>query len=253
MFKLYSESVRVQDACTRVCDMPPRLRPREVVDRQGLEHVSEVVLLAVILRTGSRGMNVMELAEKMLFRYGSLTALSRVPVAELAAEPTLKGLGRVKAQMVRASLELARRMADETRDERGEFVRTPDEAAAILRELSRGLDHERFWVIALDTRNRMKGCPIEVSRGILDSSLVHPREVFKSAIQAGCAALVLIHNHPSGDPTPSSEDIKLTRQLIQTGKVVGIKVLDHLVLGRRTAKEPRDYLSLRESRTVEFD
>lgn len=237
----------------RVCDMPLRLRPREAVARQGLENVSDAVLLALILRTGARGTNVMDLAEALLVKYGSLTALSRVSVDAMAADTAFKGLGRVKAQMVRAALELARRMADETRDERGGFVRTPDEAAELMREVARGLDHERFWVLTLDTRNRLKGRPVEISRGILDSSLVHPREVFKAAIQAGSAAVVLVHNHPSGDPSPSAEDIKLTRQLVQTGQVVGIKVLDHVILGRRTGNAGCEYTSLRQSGTVGFD
>ena len=239
--------------CYRVCDMPLRLRPREAVERQGMENVSDAILLAILLRTGSRGLNVMDLAERMLVKYGSLTALSRASIQELTADKTFKGLGKVKAQMVRAALDLARRMADETRDERGAFVRTPEDAAGTLREMARGLEHERFWVLNLDTRNRIKGMPLEVSRGILDSSLVHPREVFKPAIQTGCAAVVLIHNHPSGDPTPSAEDVKLTRQIVQTGQVIGIKVLDHVILGRKSVGQSRDFLSLRESGTVEFD
>ncbi|MEI6788830.1 MAG: DNA repair protein RadC [bacterium] len=232
--------------------MPLRLRPREAVERQGVENVSDSILLAILLRTGSRGVNVMDLAERMLVKHGSLTALSRVSVEELTSDITLKGLGRVKAQTIKAALDLARRMADETRDERGGFVRTPEDVAGVMRELARGLDHERFWVLNLDTRNRLKGHPHEISRGILDSSLVHPREVFKPAIQGGCAAIVLVHNHPSGDPTPSAEDIRLTRQLVQAGLVVGIKVLDHMILGRRTPDQSRDFLSLRESGSVEF-
>ena len=129
--------------CYRVCDMPLRLRPREAVERQGVENVSDAVLLAILLRTGSRGVNVVGLAERMLVKYGSLTALSRASVQELTADKTLKGLGRVKAQMIRAALDLARRMADETRDERGNFIRTPEDAAAVMRESARGLDHER--------------------------------------------------------------------------------------------------------------
>lgn len=233
--------------------MPTRMRPREAVDRQGIENVSDAVLLAILLRTGARGLNAVDLADRMLRKYGSLTALSRASIGELMADRDLRGLGRVKAQIVRAALDLARRMADETRDERGIFVRTPEDVAGVMRESTRGLDHERFWVLNLDTRNRLKGHPREISRGILDSSLVHPREVFKPAIESGCAAVVLLHNHPSGDPSPSAEDIKLTRQLIQTGKVIGIKVLDHVILGRRTAGQPRDFTSLRETGGVDFE
>ena len=239
--------------CSRVRDMPVRLRPREAVDRQGIENVSDAILIALLLRTGSRGLNAVDLSERMLRKYGSLTALSRVSIGELMADRDLKGLGKVKAQIVRAALDLARRMADETRDERGVFVRTPEDVAELMRETVRGLDHERFWTLALDSRNRLKGHPREISKGILDASLVHPREVFKPAIESGCAAVIVLHNHPSGDTIPSAQDIKLTRQLVRAGEVIGIKVLDHVILGRRTEGQPRDYLSLRESGGVDFD
>jgi DNA repair protein RadC len=237
----------------RICDIPARLRPREAMERHGAEHVSDAVLLAILLRSGSRGLNVMDLAEKLLVRYGSLTALARTSVAALAGDPALRGLGKVKAQALLAAFELARRIADEAREERGAHVRTPEEAAAVLRELAKPLDHERFWALMLDSRNRLKGGVNEVSKGILDSSLVHPREVFKPAIQSGCAALILVHNHPSGDPAPSSEDLRITRQLIQAGQVIGIKVLDHVILGRRAAEGARDYVSLREAGLVQFE
>ncbi|MEI7880567.1 MAG: DNA repair protein RadC [bacterium] len=239
--------------CYRICDMPARLRPREAVERQGVEHVSDEVILAILLRTGSRGLNVVDLAERILFKYGSLTALARASVEELSQEKSFKGLGKVKAQILRSALDLARRMAEETRDERGVFVRAPEDAADLMREQARGLDHERFWTLNLDTRNRLKGVPREISKGILDASLVHAREVFTTAIQSGCAAVVLVHNHPSGDPSPSAEDLKLTRQLVQAGQVIGIKVLDHIIVGRKHAGKSKDFLSLRESGLVTFD
>ena len=236
----------------RVCDMPMRLRPREAIEREGIDHVPDVALLAVLLRSGSPGMNVVNLATEILKHYGSLTAISRASVEELACNASFKGLGRVKAQTLKAALELARRMAEETRDERGVFVRSPEDAASVLRTVAKTLDHERFWTLLLDTRNRIKGAAQEVSKGILDASLVHPREVFKPAIQSGCAALVLVHNHPSGDPTPSAEDVRITRQLVQTGQVIGIKVLDHVVLGRASDGRDSDFLSMRETGMVEF-
>lgn len=237
----------------RICDLPERLRPREAMERQGVEHVADTVLLAILLRSGVRGLNVMDLAERIMIKHKTLTALSRVSVEELTRDPDLKGLGKVKAQILRAALELSRRIAEETRDERGSFVRSPEDAAGVLREMARALDHERFWTLHLDTRNRLKGMPQEVSKGILDASLVHPREVFKPAIHSGCAALILVHNHPSGDPSPSAEDVRLTRQLIQAGQVLGVKVLDHVILGRRGAASQHDFMSLRESGVVEFD
>lgn len=243
---------RSPHAYYRVCDMPARLRPREAIERQGVEHVTEVALMAVLLRSGASGMNVVDLAEEILRHYGSLTAVARASVDELAGDKRFKGLGKVKAQTLKAALELARRMADETKDERGVFVRSPEDAASVLRTSAMTLDHERFWTLQLDSRNRVKGSALEVSRGILDASLVHPREVFKPAIQSGCAALILVHNHPSGDPTPSAEDLRITRQLVQAGQVIGIKVLDHVVLGRKAGGRDRDYMSIREAGLVEF-
>jgi DNA repair protein RadC len=237
----------------RICDMPSRMRPRELVEKQGVESVSDVVLLAIVLRSGSRGMNVMDLAERLLCRCGSLTALARTPADALVGDKSLRGLGKVKAQALKASLELARRIADERNDERGSFVRCPEDAAGVVREVAKPLDHERFWTLLLDTRNRLKGGMREVSRGILDSSLVHPREVFKFAIQSGCAAIILVHNHPSGDPTPSSEDVRITRQMVQAGQVIGIKVLDHVIIGRPSAERGTDFMSLREAGLVEFE
>lgn len=239
--------------CYRIRDMPTRLRPREAADRQGVTQVSDEVILALLLRTGSRGLNVVDLAERILLKYGSLTALARASVEELAKEKSFKGLGRVKAQILCSALDLARRLAEETRDERGAFIKSPEDVADLMREQARTLNHERFWTLNLDTRNRLIGIPCEISRGILDASLVHAREVYKMAIHSGCAALVLAHNHPSGDPSPSAEDLKLTRQLIQAGQVIGIKVMDHIIIGRRQGGKSKDYLSLRESGLVTFD
>ena len=236
----------------RVRDMPERLRPREELDQRGIEHVGDEVLLAIILRSGTRGMNVVDLAATLLRKYRSLTALAGVPVEELARDTDIPGIGKVKAQVLRAALELARRMAQEQRDEGGGFVRSPEDAALILRETAKPLDHERFWALPLDAKNRLKGHAYEITKGILDSSLVHPREVFKAAIQAGCSKLVVAHNHPSGDPTPSSEDVRVTRQLVQAGQIVGIEVLDHVILGRATPERARDFISMRESGVVDF-
>lgn len=238
--------------CYTIHDLPERLRPREEVERRGVEHVSDAVLLAIILRSGARGMNVVDLADGLIRKYGSLTALARVSVDALASDPDFPGLGRVKAQVLKSALELARRMTEEARMEKGSFVRSPDDAAAVLRETAKPLDRERFWALLLDAKNRLKGEPLEISRGILDASLVHPREVFQKAVLAGCAAVILVHNHPSGDPAPSAEDLRITRQLVQAGEVLGIRVLDHVILGHRTDVRARDYISLRESGSVEF-
>ena len=131
------------------------------------------------------------------------------------------------------------------------MIRTPEDAWTECREI-RDLGNEIFLVLSLNTRNRMLDKRM-VSTGIMDSTLVHPREVFRKAITDGAAAILLVHNHPSGDPTPSAEDVSLTRQMISTGKIIGIKVLDHVIIGRKSGDYHRDCLSLRESGTCEFD
>ncbi|VGO20352.1 RadC family protein [Pontiella sulfatireligans] len=232
----------------RVCDMPVQLRPREEFERVGAENVSDAVLLALILRTGTRGMNVVEVSQRLLSAFGSLTALAKASVQELQA---VNSIGPVKAQMIKAAMELAQRL---TRESVGEspMVVTPEQAAAVLRERARILQHEVFWALMLDSKNRLIGEPKQISQGTLNSSLVHPRELFAKAVECRCAAMILAHNHPSGDPTPSSEDIKITKQLIGAGEVMGIKVLDHIVIGHRKYHNSTDFLSLREAGLVKF-
>ncbi|VGO12257.1 hypothetical protein PDESU_00808 [Pontiella desulfatans] len=232
----------------RVCDMPAQLRPREEFERVGAENVSDAVLLALILRTGTRGMNVVEVAQRLLSAFGSLTALAKASVKDIQA---INSIGPVKAQMIKAAMELAQRL---TRESVGEspMVVTPEQAAAVLRERARVLQKEVFWALMLDAKNRLIGEPQKISEGTLTSSLVHPRELFKKALEHSCVSIILAHNHPSGDPAPSSEDIKITKQLIGAGEVMGIKVLDHIVIGHRKYHNSTDFLSLREAGLVRF-
>lgn len=233
---------------TRVRDLPAGQQPRELVERLGLEHVSDDVLLAVILRTGLPGKNVLDLAREILRRYGTLTELAKAPLEELTSIP---GLGQVKAQVLRCALDLGRRLALDAAPDRP-VVRTPEDAAGLLRETTRLEDVENFWVLMLDTRYRLMGRPRQISKGILDASLVHPREVFREAVRIGCAAVVLAHNHPSGDTTPSGEDLQITRRLVEAGKLMDIDVLDHVILGPPGPDPTREYMSLRESGLVDF-
>jgi DNA repair protein RadC len=232
----------------RVCDMPAKLRPREEFDRVGAANVSDAVLLALILRTGSAGMNVVEVSQRLLSTFGSLTALAKASVKDLQA---VSSIGPVKAQMIKAAMELAQRLTRECVGE-NPVVTTPEQAAAVLRERARVLQKEIFWALMLDAKNRLIGEPQKISEGTLTSSLVHPRELFKRAVEYSCASIILAHNHPSGDPSPSSEDIKITKQLIQAGEVMGIKVLDHIVLGHRRLHAGTDFISLREAGLVNF-
>lgn len=229
-------------------EVPEGARPRELFERLGPEGMTDQQLLALILRSGVKGRSVMDLADGLLAEYGSLQGLAEVSASDLAS---IKGMGPVRSQVVKSALELARRLAV-TAIPAMPMVRTPDEAANLLRHEAKVQDVECFWVLLLDRKYRLRRPAIRISLGIADASLVHPREVFKEAIRSSSAAVVLAHNHPSGDPTPSAEDIRITRQLIEAGKVVDIEILDHVILGRNRGGEGRDFISLRESGLVSF-
>lgn len=238
-----------RESVWRVLDMPARLRPREAMERLGAEGVADAALLAIVLRSGVRGANVVDLADGLLQHYGSLSALSRATVEELM---NFKGIGPVKAQIIVVAMELARRVQEEqvTDDFK---VRTPADVAGLLAAEVRRLDTETFFVLHLNAKNVLKGKPVAVTRGLLDVSLVHPREVFRGAIRTATSAVVLAHNHPSGDCAPSAEDIRITRQLVEAGKIVDIRVLDHVVVGRGTGERAGGFVSLREEGLVSFD
>ena len=233
----------------RAKDLPKALQPREKFDRLGPENLSESDLLALLLRTGTAGTNVVELAETLLLQYGSLSALSRTSIAELQK---IHGIGKEKAKILKAALEIGRRLVQENVGENPRIA-SPEEAAAVLRERARSLDREIFWVLLLDTKSRLMAPPCEVSKGTLNSSLVHPREIFKPAIQNSAASIILAHNHPSGDPSPSAQDIRITKKLIEAGKTMEIKVLDHLIIGRKTRDGANDFFSLREAGLADFE
>lgn len=232
----------------RISDLPARLRPREEVERRGVRNVSDDVLLAVVLRSGVRGVNVVELSRQLLSEFGTLTSLADASVEELAAR---RGMGKTKSQVLKAALELARRLNEEAAPQRTK-IRTPADAAKIVRADLAGVEKEVFRILLLDTKNRIKSRPVTVSEGLLDASLVHPREVFREAIRSAAAAVVLTHNHPSGDPTPSAEDLRITKQLVDAGRIIDIKVLDHVIVGHGNGNGEDGYVSLREEGLVSF-
>lgn len=231
-----------------VREVPEEERPRELFDRLGPENLSDKHLLALVLRSGVKGMSVIDLADGLLNEYGSLDALATASVDDLAA---VRGMGRVRAQVVLAALELGRRLAMRG-PSKAVAIRSPEDAANVLRAEAFAQDVENFWVLLLDRKYRLRRRPLLVTRGILDTSLVHPREVFKEAIRCSSAAVLVAHNHPSGDLQPSAEDIRITRQIVEAGRIVGIEVLDHLILGRPD-ESGRDYFSFRESGLVSFE
>jgi len=200
--------------------------PRERLLAKGAHALSSPELLALVLRTGARGKSVLEVARSLLEQFGSLERLSRAGDAEIAA---ITGMGPTKTAALRAALELGSRCAHAPL-RCGQRLLGPEQVFAHLGPRLRGLRQELFLALLLDSRHRVIR-EIEVSKGSLDQSLVHPREVFGPALREAAAALVLIHNHPSGDPEPSPEDREVTRRLVSAGEILGLSVLDHVVMG----------------------
>ena len=226
---------------SRIKDLPISERPRERLAQHGAESLSNADLLAILLRTGLRGQSAVSVAEQLLSRFGRLDNLARASLAEIRS---VRGIGLDKAIAVKAAFTLAQRMARDMAAE-SPLLDTPERVADLLREDNRRYEVECFQVVLLNTRRRLMRVE-KLSQGTLDTLLVHPREVFRAAIAAGAAAIVVAHNHPSGDPTPSEQDIKVTRDLIRAGQLLKIEVVDHVILGRRTAERSHDFVSLRE-------
>ena len=225
----------------RIKDLPDDERPRERMVAKGADALKNSELIAILLRTGLKGVSAIQVAEQLLQKFGTLSNLSRAGIPDLRQ---IKGVGRDKAIALKAAFTLARRMAEELRHE-SPTLDNPETIASLLREENRAYEVEHFQVVLLNTRRRLISIE-KISQGTLDTILVHPREVFKTAIAASASAIVLVHNHPSGDPTPSEADVKVTRDLIRAGQVLKIEVLDHIILGRLSHERTRDYASLRE-------
>jgi DNA repair protein RadC len=222
-------------------EMPASERPRERLAAHGPGVLSHAELIAILLRTGTKGVSALAIAQQLLVKFGTLQTLAGASLDELRA---IKGIGRDKAVTLQAAFTLAVRMARELHSE-SPVLETPDRIADLLREEFRTSAVETFHIVLLNTRRKLIRVE-KISQGTLDTLLVTPREVFRHAIAANAAALVLAHNHPSGDPTPSDSDVKVTRDLIRAGQLLKIEVLDHVILGRATPERARDYVSLRE-------
>lgn len=212
----------------RLREMPRAERPRERLKDLGAHALSTSELLAIVIGSGTAGTSALALAQHVLARTeGSLRRLSGQPVASLTS---VHGLGAARAVAIHAALELGRRLAAESRDE-GAPLRTPRDVWAAYAPRLEDMPVEEFHVAVLDSQHRLER-DITVTRGILNSSLVHPREVFREAIAERAAAIILVHNHPSGDPTPSADDRAITSQLVAAGRLLDIPVADHVVIGR---------------------
>ncbi|NLW17276.1 MAG: DNA repair protein RadC [Firmicutes bacterium] len=206
-------------------EMAKQERPRERMLRLGPRELSNAELLAIILGTGVRGESALHLANRLLTRFGDIRGLLELSTDELQKEP---GIGIAKACQLAAISELAVRIAESRMHET--VIRRPEDLALFLMPYFQQLSQEEFVVVLLDTKNKVIS-KRTIFRGSLNASIVHPREVFKYAIRHSAAAILVAHNHPSGDPTPSREDIDVTRRLVEAGRIIGIEVLDHVVFG----------------------
>jgi DNA repair protein RadC len=218
-------------------DLAQEDRPRERLTHVGAKALSTAELLAITLRIGYKGTSALRLAEQLLARFDGLPGLSRASINELA---TIKGIGSAKAAEIKAALEMGRRLMAATPAERPK-VGSPADAANLLMSEMMLLEQEHLRVILLNTRNEVLGMPT-IYQGSLNTSVVRVAELFREAIRANAAALIVAHNHPSGDPSPSPEDISVTRQMVKAGELLDISVLDHIVIGHRR------YVSLKERR-----
>lgn len=207
-------------------DFPENERPRERMVNNGPESLSTHELLAILLRTGTKNESVLELSGKLLKKIGGLRMLKEASVQEIMDIP---GIGKAKAVQILAALELGRRIHQLSYDDRY-VIRSPEDASNYVMEEMRFLSQEHFVCLFLNTKNQVLHKQT-VFIGSLNASIVHPREVFKEALKRSAASIICIHNHPSGDPTPSREDIEVTRRLSECGKMIGIELLDHIIIG----------------------
>ncbi|WP_458121454.1 RadC family protein [Paenibacillus sp. Z6-24] len=210
----------------RLRDIPLEDRPRERMISYGAEALSHAELLAILLRTGTRDESAIHLAARILQQVGTIRQLVDLSIEELTE---IKGIGTAKAIQIKAGIELGRRIS-RTGKEDAMVIRSPRDAADLLIEQMRYLQKEHFVCLFLNTKNHIISQET-LSMGSLNASIVHPREIFRAAIKCSSASVICAHNHPSGDPTPSPEDISLTRRLVEAGQIIGIEVLDHLVIG----------------------
>jgi DNA repair protein RadC len=233
--------IAAPDARPRIADLPPAERPRERLENLGAGALSNGELLAILLRTGLGGKSAIHLAEQLLAQHTGLAGLMRLTFAELCSVP---GIGKAKAAQLQAAVELGKRLAVLTPDDR-QRINSPADAANLLMLEMGYLEQEHLKVILLDTRNRVLKI-VEVYKGSLDTSLVRVGELFREAIRMNAAGLILAHNHPSGDPSPSPEDLVLTRMVADAGRLLSISLVDHLVIGQQR------FVSLKE-RGLGFD
>jgi len=207
-------------------DLPKEERPRERLVKFGEQALSSQELLQIILGRGVAGESVAVTAQKLLSQFGSLQKLAEAGIEELSS---IKGIGLAKATQIKAAFEIGRRLSTQTPSYKSKELTDPEKVYQLIKSKIKDYHKEHFYIIALNSRNHSIA---EVSIGSLNASIVHPREVFAEAIKNKAASVIIAHNHPSGDPEPSDDDLVLTRKLVGSGKILGIEVIDHIIVAK---------------------
>ncbi len=219
-------------------DLPKEERPRERLVKFGEQALSAQELLQLILGRGVAGESVAVTAQKLLAQFGSLQKLAEASIEELSS---IKGIGLAKATQIKAAFEIGRRVSTQTLDYKSKELTDPEKVYRLIKSKLKDYHKEHFYIIALNSRNYSIA---EVSVGSLNASIVHPREVFAEAIKNKAASVIFVHNHPSGDPEPSEDDLEITKRLVESGKILGIEVVDHIIVTKN------NFYSFKENKLI---
>jgi len=214
----------------RMKDMPVQDRPYEKLEKSGAENLTDAELLAIIIRTGSRNDTSLDLTKRILSRHTDDRGLGYLKKASISELCRIKGVGRVKAIQIKAAMELGSRISESRGNSKKDRISSPDDLGMLYMERFRHCAREHFVVLVLNTRNEVIK-ELNISIGSLSETVVHPREVFSEVLREPAAAVILMHNHPSGDPSPSRNDKETTKRLEEAGKILGIRILDHVIIG----------------------
>ena len=212
----------------RIKDIEESQRPRERLEMYGAEILTDAELLAILLRVGTKGSSAVQVGQRLLFQFEGLGGFQKATIQEMCR---VEGVGKAKAVQIKAAIELGRRLSRLRSDDKIVISSPQDVASQVQYEMAR-LEQEELWVFLLDSRNQLLRIE-QLYRGSLNSSSVRPAEIYKSGIRHNAASLIIVHNHPSGDPSPSPEDINLTRMLIEGGQMLELPILDHVIIGER--------------------
>ncbi len=242
----YPKSLSLHEA------LPDEAKPREKLERYGAATLADSELLAIIIGHGVKGHNVKQVSELLLECFDGIGGLAKRNLDDLRSA-NIPGIKNVKAIEIAAVLELGKRIAETyVNEQKSESLSSPGQVFKVMWPKVRHAMQESFWVLHLNTKNKLVGEPVEVTRGLVNATQIHAREIFNKAIVRNATAVIFVHNHPSGDTTPSDDDIRATRQLIEASKIIGIRVLDHIIIGVSSDDPDHRYCSMRERNIVKF-